>query len=248
MPKSVIYSRVTRASFFLFAVGFAAGCGTEHLPPPSPPPREVPTDVDLPAEPPPNGTGRVVIDANGERAKVVEITGSATAAAGNYRATFIGLRPLCTTPCVVDLPYGSHPLVLRSTTDATRVSELELDVGPRPKIVRHTLGEKKDGGAPQAIGSTVLVLSVLTAATGALLWGLGELNSKPTGEPSGLIGAGQVITGIGGAGILLSIPLLVVGRPSQRPGATTEWTLPGPATPPAGWKEPIPQGATFLSL
>lgn len=242
MPTSFPFPRLASASFSLAALVLASGCGTEHLPPPSPPPREVPKDLDLPAEPPPNGAGRVVIDANGERAKVVEITGSATAAAGNYRATIIGLRPLCTTPCVVDLPYGSHPLVLRSTTDETRMSELELDVGPKPKIVRHTLGEKEDGGAPRAIGSTVLVLSVITAATGGLLWGLGELASKP-GQESGLVGSGQVVTGIGAAGILLSIPLLVVGRPSERPGATTEWTIPGGSAPPA-WKDQVPQGVS----
>jgi hypothetical protein len=207
----------------------------------------VPKDIDLPNEPPPNGAGRVVIDANGDRAKVVEITGSATAAAGNYRATIIGLRPLCTTPCVVDLPYGSHPLVLRSTTDETRVSELDLDVGPKPKVVRHTLGEKKDGGAARTIGSTVLVLGATAALTGALLWGVGELASRE-GQQSGLVGPGQIVTGIGAAGIVLSIPLLVVGRPSERPGATTEWTVPGGNLPPGGWREPAPQGATIRSL
>jgi len=254
MPQSVAFplpfrSRLTLASFSVFSVAavvLGSGCGTEHLPPPSPPPRVVPADVDFPAEPPPNGAGRVVIDANGERAKVVEITGSATAAAGGYRATIIGLRPLCTTPCVVDLPYGSHPLVLRSTTDETRMSELELDVGPRAKIVRHQLGERKSGGAANIVGSSVLALGAITALTGALLWGVGELASRPE-QPSGLVGPGQIVTGIGAAGILLSIPLLIIGRPSERPGATTEWTLPGGTAPPA-WKDPLPQGVTTRQL
>lgn len=250
MPKTVAFpfpfrSRVALAVFSLTSVALGTGC-TEHLPPPSPPARELPKDVDLPTDPPPSGAGRVVIDANGDRAKVVEITGAASAAAGNYRATFIGLRPLCTTPCVVDLPYGSHPLVLRSTTDASRISELELEVGPRPKIVRHELGERKNGGAANSIGSSVLVLGAITALTGGLLWGLGELSSKPD-QPSGLVGPGQVVTGVGAAGILLSIPLLVIGRPSERPGATTEWTLPGGSAPPA-WKDPLPQGVTTRQL
>ena len=208
----------------------------------------MPKDVDLPAEPPPRGAGRVLLDANGDRAKVVEITGSATAAAGGYRATIVGLRPICTTPCVVDLPYGSHPLVLRSTTDATRISEVDLDVGPRPKIVRHTLGEKRDGGAARTIGSSVLVLGAITALTGGLLWGLGELASK-NGQTSSLSGTGQVLTGIGAAGIVLSIPLLVVGRPSERPGATTEWSVPNGSAP-GGWQPPtpVPQGVTSRSL
>ncbi|MBX3204214.1 MAG: hypothetical protein KF764_04045 [Labilithrix sp.] len=216
---------IATTSALAAVLALASGCGPERLPPPSAPAREVPADLDLPTEPPPAGAGRVVIDANGERAKVIEITGSATAAAGNYRATIIGLRPICTTPCVVDLPYGTHPLVLRSTTDPTRTSEVELDVGAKPKIVRHTLGERKDGGAAHTIGSSALVLGVVAALTGGLLWGLGELASKP-GQPSSLVGTGQVITGIGAAGIVLSIPLLVVGRPTERPGATTEWSMP----------------------
>ncbi|MBX3213207.1 MAG: hypothetical protein KF850_14325 [Labilithrix sp.] len=217
---------LARSALALGLLLVASGCGPERLPPPGAPAREVPPDLDLPTEPPPAGAGRVVLDANGERAKVIEITGSAAAAAGNYRATIIGLRPICTTPCVVDLPYGSHPLVLRSTTDETRVSELELDVGPKPKIVRHALGERKDGGAVRAVGSTVLVLGAITALTGGLLWGIGELASK-SGSPSSLVGTGQVLTGIGAAGIVVSIPLMVIGRPTERPGATTEWSFPG---------------------
>ncbi len=201
------------------------GCSAEHLPPPAAPAREVP-QVDVPVEPPAHGTGRIVLETNGERAKVVEVTGSAMAASGGYRATVIGLRPLCTTPCVVDLPYGSHPLLLASTTDATRTSELELEVGAKPKVVRHTLGERKDGGAARTVGATLLTLGVTAALTGALLWGIGAAVSD-SGHDSGLVGPGQILTASGGAGILFAVPLLIVGRPTERPGATTEWTPDG---------------------
>ena len=247
MSTSTSFSRVSRVSFAslsLTLLALGSGCGTEHLPPPAAPAREVPADVDMPVEPPPQGTGRVVIDANGERAKVIEITGSATAAAGNYRATLIGLRPICTTPCVVDLPYGSHPLVLRSTPDHSRVSELELDVGARPKVVRHTLGERKDGGTVRSIGATLLTLGLVTALTGGILWGVGEAASS-SGQPSSITGPGQILTGIGAAGVGISIPLLMLDRPSERPGATTEWSMPlDTRSPPTS----VPNGAATTRL
>ncbi len=217
--------RIAVASSLLLS--FAAGCGTERLPAPQPPPRELPANVDVPDEPPAPGTSRVVLDANGDKAKVVEITGSATAAAGGYRAVVVGVKPVCTTPCVVDLPYGSHPLVLRSTTDETRQSELDLDVGPKPKVVRHTLGERRDGGAVRTVGASLLLLGITAGLTGAILWGVGA-----GAHSDGLESTGQVVTAIGAGGIGLSIPLFVIGRPTERPGATTEWTMPGGAPRP----------------
>lgn len=246
LPLHISAASFARSALALGALLIVSGCSPEQLPPPSAPAREVPPDLDLPAEPPPAGAGRVVLDANGERAKVVEITGSATATAGNYRATVIGLRPICTTPCVVDLPYGSHPLVFRSTTDETRMSELELDVGPKPKIVRHALGERKDGGAVRTIGSTTLGLGLLSALAGGILWGIGELASD-SGKPSSLTGTGQVLTGIGAAGVVLSIPLLIIGRPSERPGATTEWSFPGVPNPEQA-PGIVPNGASTTHL
>jgi hypothetical protein len=215
--------RVAVASSLLLA--FAAGCGTERLPAPQAPPRELPA-VDVPDEPPAPGTSRVVLDANGDKAKVVEITGSATAASGGYRAVIVGVRPICTTPCVVDMPYGSHPLVLRSTTDETRQSELDLDVGAKPKVVRHTLGERRDGGPARTIAASLLLLGITAGVTGALLWGVGAGSHS-----DGLESTGQLVTGLGLGGIGLSIPLFIVGRPTERPGATTEWTMPGAPRP-----------------
>ena len=51
--------RVAVASSLLLA--FAAGCGTERLPAPQAPPRELPA-VDVPDEPPAPGTTRVVLE------------------------------------------------------------------------------------------------------------------------------------------------------------------------------------------
>jgi hypothetical protein len=195
-------------------------CGAEQLPPPAAPPREIPKGLDLPEDPPAPGTGRVIVEANGERASVEEVTGVLTGLEGGRPTSMIGVRPLCTTPCVVDLPYGSHPLVLRSTTDETRQSTAELDVGPRPKVFRHALGERNDGGATHAVGVTFLSLGVVGAITGALLWGIGSANA------SGLEPTGKLVTGVSALSILIAVPILIASRPTEQPGATTEWTLP----------------------
>jgi hypothetical protein len=191
------------------------GCGVEQLPAARPPSRTLSAEVEVPHDPPAPGRGRVILDTDGEPASVVEITSG---------ATVIGVRPLCTTPCVVDLPYGSHPIVLRSTSDESRQSETELDVGARPKVFRHILGERSDGGGLRMVGASVLTLGILAFAAGAVLWGTGSASSH--GSPS-LVTSGEVLTAGGVGGVLLSIPFLVMGRPSERPGATTEWSLPG---------------------
>ena len=215
---------------FAFSGVLATGCGVQQLPAAKPPAKVVPADLDVPVDPPLPGTGRVILETDGEPAKVVEITGSATAWSGGYHATIVGVRPLCVTPCVVDLPYGSHPIVLRSVSDATHQSETDLEVGARAKVFRHTLGERKDGGGLRTAGSSLLTLGVLAATTGAVLWLVGSASSSGS---SSLASNGQLLTGLGAGGILLSIPFLVAGRPTERPGATTQWNLPGSSSSPS---------------
>lgn len=232
----------------IVGVSLLAGCGVERLPPPSAPTKEVPENVDVPLEPPAPGTGRVILDTNGEKATAIEVTGSMTAAAGGYSATIVGLRPLCTTPCAVDLPYGSHPILLRSVSDPTRQSETALEVGSRPKVFRHELGERKDGGAVRTVGSSLVGLGALAALTGATLWGVAALTNSASSDVaprSSLDSTGQAITAIGLGAVVLGIPLLILGRPTERPGATTEWSLPG-AYPAAPESTPAAAGGTRL--
>jgi hypothetical protein len=206
------------------------GCGVEQLPPATPPPRTLPAEVVVPAEPPPPGKGRVILDTDGEPASVAEITSGSPPASSD---PFVGVKPLCTTPCVVDLPYGSHPIMLRSTSDASRQSETELDVGARAKVFRHTLGERTDGGGTRVVGASLLTLGILAVAAGAVVWGAGAASSH--GSPS-LVSGGEVLAGAGAGGVVLSIPFLLAGRPTERPGATTQWSLPGmsPVAPARG--------------
>ncbi|MBX3189013.1 MAG: hypothetical protein KF819_18475 [Labilithrix sp.] len=201
------------------AGALSAGCSPEVLPPPRAPARHLPAEIDVPADAPPPGSGRVILDANGERAQVVEALRD-----GDDDV----VRPVClSTPCVVDLPYGPHPLVFRSVTDESRQSETEIEVGPRMKVLRHNLGERSDGGALNTLGVSLLVLGTLAATTGGILWLAGASDRSASLE-----GPGRIVTGIGVGTMLLSLPLLIAGRPSERPGATTEWTLTGEPLPP----------------
>lgn len=217
------------AAFLVLSLTTTA-CGVEHLPPPAAPSRELPKDLEVPTEAPAPGHGRVILDTAGQRAKAVEITGAATAMSGGYAATIVGVRPLCTTPCVVDLAYGSHSVMFRAEGDPEHQSEAEVAVGTRPKVVRHALGERKTGGAAASVGAALLLTGLSVALTGAILWGVG--GASKTG--SSLEGTGQVLTGLGAAGFVLSIPFLIAGRPTERPGATTEWSLPAHGAPTPG--------------
>jgi hypothetical protein len=144
---------------------------------------------------------------------------------------------------VLDLPYGSHPLVMHSISDESRQSETELDVGARAKVFRHTLGEKKDGGGLRTAGASLLTLGIIAATTGAILWAAGA-SSNSGGD---LASKGQLVTGLGAGAIALSIPFLIVGRPTERPGSTTQWNLPNapPAPTPA---QRAPAGAAVDRL
>ena len=233
-PRSVV-------AFALTALlgGAGLGCGVEQLPPARPPPRTLPAEVVVPVDPPPPGRGRVILDTDGEPASVAEITsgtlGSSGGGGGGNGDPIAFVKPLCTTPCVVDLPYGSHPILLRSTADATHQSETELDVGARARVFRHTLGERTDGGGVRVVGASVLTLGILAVAAGVVMWGAGAASSH--GAPS-LVTGGEILTAGGSGGVLLSIPFLLMGRPTERPGATTQWSLPGAALP-ARAAEPV---------
>jgi hypothetical protein len=192
-------------------VAACSACGAQQLPPPPAPSHDLPS-VALPELPPAAGTGRVIVETNGEAAHVGEVT-------------LASVRPLCTTPCVLDLPYGAHPLLLRSTNDETRASAAEVDVGPRPKVFRHTLGERTDGGPVRPVALSILGVGLLTAVTGGILWGV-----SASGRTGSLRTTGEIATGAGAGAVMLSLPLLFFARPTERPGATTEWSLPQQAS------------------
>lgn len=227
----MVHGRTQLFSWFVL-IPVLAACGVRELPPPAAPSKDLPTDVDMPTDESPSGMGRVVLDANGQKADVVEITGASTAYAGNVRATVVASRPVCTTPCVVDLTYGSHPLLFQSVTDDERASIAHVDVGPRVQVVRHEIGERHPPSAIGVGGVLLTTLGMVTAVTGGALWGGGAIASSADGRTSSLESTGQTVALVGLGAMVVGIPMLILGRPSERPGATTQWTLPSGGAPP----------------
>jgi hypothetical protein len=216
-----------------------AGCGDVALPPPVAPTKVIPEANDVPTEPVPPGGGRVVLDANGEKARVLEVSG-ATFAGQGYQVSMLASRPLCaSTPCVVDLARGPHRLVFVSPTDPNRGSAVEIDVGSRPKVVRHAMGERIEHGALRTAGTMTMSvggLGVLTGGsillTGLLLSGV-DTASRSTDTSASIVSAGGAVLGIGAGVLALGVTLGILSRTEVRPGSTTEWLTEGEGrTPP----------------
>ena len=128
----MIYRVVASASLVTFALALG-GCSTRYLPPPRAPARVAPTGV---MEPPPprDGEGQITLDVVGGPARAdlvterTQVLAGTTAWSSRGRATVvpagvqITTRPLCVTPCAVNLPLGQHELSFTSLDDSSRRS------------------------------------------------------------------------------------------------------------------------------
>jgi hypothetical protein len=241
-------SRLSSSKLGLAALGvfatFSVACGDVQLPPPVAPAKELPTPPELPDDRTPEGAGRVVLDASGEKARVVEIAG-ATVESRGYQFQLVAQRAICaSTPCVVDVPRGPHRFVFVSHSDPTHMSDTEIDVGSRTKVVRHALGERIEHGALKAGSGAALTLGTLGAITGGSILLVGAIvsSSPSTSDPnkgSGLVGAGGAVLGISAGVLALGITLGILGRTEVRQGSTTEWTLDDSGTAPR-----VPKGTS----
>lgn len=241
-------SRLSSSKLGLAALGvfatFSVACGDVQLPPPVAPTKELPTPPELPDDRTPEGAGRVVLDASGEKARVVEIAG-ATVESRGYQFQLVAQRAICaSTPCVVDVPRGPHRFVFVSHSDPTHMSDTEIDVGSRTKVVRHALGERIEHGALKAGSGAALTLGTLGAITGGSILLVGAIvsSSPSTSDPnkgSGLVGAGGAVLGISAGVLALGITLGILGRTEVRQGSTTEWTLDDSGTVPR-----VPKGTS----
>jgi len=236
-------SRTTQAlRFAALAAAFPLfACGDIQLPPPAAPQKALPQPPEVPSEPVPEGAGRLVLDANGEQARVVEVAGTTVQSRG-YTFNLIAQRPVCaSTPCVVDIPRGPHRLVFLSKTDENRGSDVELDVGARPKVVRHAMGERIEHNGLKGGSSAALTLGVLGAITGGSVMFGGALASGSSTSPGagdGVVTVGGAVLGISAGVLALGITLGILGRTEVRKGSTTEWPLDSLGT------EPTPRGST----
>jgi hypothetical protein len=216
------------------------GIGIARPGPPPPPPRLEPTTPGLPVDPPPSGQARVVLDAEGEQAKVSRVV-----AVMNYEAprkarldgpTSLAPQraeePLCVTPCAVDLRHGAHTFVFTSTANPMKSStaDVVLSSTGSTTIVRHAIGSEGHVN-PSYVGGAFLLLSGAGIATfGAIMTAIGAF-AKPTMQEDGTMSNPEILLVPGaivlGSGILMTAGgafMMSRNRPVQQQGSTTTWT------------------------
>jgi hypothetical protein len=129
---------------------------------------------------------------------------------GGAEIAFGGGRFLCETPCVVDLPFGSHRLRFRRGDDA---DEASIIVGRRPSVYRRALGYRRAPSPWTSVGGmTAVGLGIPGLLTGPLL--IGEKSAST---------AGIALTAASGALSVLGGVLLAQYRDTIQPGAAVQW-------------------------
>lgn len=180
------------------------GCAVTH-PPLAAPPAVIPRVADLP--PLAAEQGRLVLDANGEDARI----------------SSDGTTICASTPCAVSLPKGPHRLTFFANGDASRYGDADVDVTARPTVVRHALGVHHD--APG-----LRVASIVAFAVGGSLAGLGAAVAAPglidENNRSTWYGAGGALGAAGLVGIAVGVSFALASRSHVWPGATRTWVVP----------------------
>jgi hypothetical protein len=210
-------------------------CAPRELPPAEAPAREVPHVPDAPLTPPPAGSARVLIDANGEPAHVEVVVGLEHAFDGLRRQPLWGTtmvtRPLChTLPCAVDLPRGEHDIVFTAETpkaaDSNRSDVVTVRAVDPVTVVRHAIGHTETpqvgevGGVIAGVGVMSAVLCWIPFVVGAAVHDPGTRGSWDEA------GVGMAVGG--GIAIVVGAVLAIIGTPEYTPGATTQWSIPEP--------------------
>jgi hypothetical protein len=188
------------------------------------------------APPPPHeGEGQVTLDVSTGRARAELVTqrtqvepyqsgvGFAPRGYGGYapQAQYT-LRPLCLTPCTVNLPQGTHE-VLFSDVDmgSGRTSTAFVDVGAAPSVLRHAMG-RQTSSVGGIVGAVVMGgLGTALSLAGGMLMGFQDA-SQPGHENLAI--AGGVTLGVGAALGVGAIVLGLTSRPTVQPGTSTQWT------------------------
>jgi hypothetical protein len=226
----------TQGTAVLTLILFSSGC-VRNLPPPPVPVQEMPKTVgNIPPEV--EGKGRIVVDVTNGPAQVDEVLAQTETAATNGRQTYVAYgevtRPVClTTPCAVSFDYGQHNLRFVSKTDDHKMSEGTVDVGQSDSVFRHTMGERSNGGAVHALGTTSTILGLTGAVLGGTFLLVGAASSSDTVNPDGTTGSsgsglttvGAVTLGIGVGLLALGIGMMVASPPTIQDGASTQFSL-----------------------
>ncbi len=182
------------------------GCAIEY-PPVATPHALIPDVADVPT-PAPN-QGLLVLDANGEDARI----------------TADGSTICATTPCAVALDKGSHRLTFFSSHDAARYGDVTVDVSASPRVVRHSLGVRRESPGLRGAGIATIAVGTSLAGLGLATAGLGLLDEN---HRSVWTTSGGAMAATGLIGVALGVSFALAARTAIWPAATRTWLL----TPP----------------
>lgn len=227
----------------VFSTLACSGCiGIDRPPAPPAPPRLEPTAPNLPADPPPSGQARVVLDAEGEQAKVSRVVAvmnfegqrKARLDANTPLAPTRAEEPLCLTPCAVDLRHGAHTFVFTSAQDPLRSStaEVVLPSNASTTIVRHAIGSEGHMKPGYVGGAMLLLMGGGLATIGGVATAVGafakpEMQDDGTmSDPKAFLVPGLVMLGVGLVTTGLGALMMANNRPVKQSGSTTTWTKP----------------------
>lgn len=214
----------------LFAAGLvilnANACFSQReLPARTQPPRELPAIAIEPAPQAP-GTGRMALDSTDGPAVVDEVvansSGEIFAGRGFAFASAASTKPVCTTPCVADLPYGNHQLIFRSVgNDGSYVSTVVA--GAKPSIYR-VAPTRTSGPTAHTLAFTIDMLAVMALVLGpSMMVAASARAAHDSGHADEFRSNGATITLVGAIALGVGIGIDFAGRGSIQPGNGVQW-------------------------
>ena len=207
-----------RASLLLVPL-LLASCVVRLAPPPTPGPAVPPRS----AAPIADGFGRAYLEVLDGPTDIYTLeVRTLRMAVGRERisARMLAGGRLCTTPCVVDLPLGTHTLAF-PVRGGHNLDLVDIDVGDRPFLYRRVLARRSSGGAGEALGVLGVTFGGLSLATGATLLPIGLAT-----EHDGMSLAGGVTLAAGAALLVAGIYALAANPAHEQPGVGASYPLP----------------------
>jgi len=185
------------------------------LEPRTPPSREMPS-VPLPPSPPPQGSGRVILDTTDGPMRVTAQADTSFVPPGASAAPS-RTGELCVTPCAADLPEGRYRLFL-SSVDGEHGDTDDLVVSSGLTVYRRAPGKYVTPSVANR------VLPAIVVAVGAVLASVGLVIAAGASGPNDNPAPGLVLGGVGAAAAIGGgFWAYDASRAVEQRGATTSW-------------------------
>jgi hypothetical protein len=180
---------------------------------------------------------RLLLDANGEPAKVSEVTAWSSTMAVTPEGSPVGnalgysdlQRPICLTPCLADFSPGLHRLIFVSD-EGKRSGAADVQVGNQAKVLRIALGRNEPTKSSQVGALALTVIGASTLLVGGML--AATADSFDASDQADAQQRGFTLLGLGAATMLVGIPWLLLSRGVHQNSAVTYFDYqPAPSAP-----------------